>query len=475
MKGFGNQNKSKDYINKKIDKSKEQIISKALSLHSKGNIQEAIKYYESFLMQGFEDYRVCLNYAIIMSNLGSYKIAEKAIRKAIEINPNLAEGYFNLGNILTNLGRLKEAEMSTRKAIELKPNFVAAHSNLGSILSKRNQLQEAELSTLKAIELNPKYIDAHLNLGAILDKQGRYIEGESSLLKAIELNPKNAKSYLQLSRFYGEKKQRKKAFKAISEAFKYDPKNHIIQGEFTRLKFSLGEYDEKVSNNLWSDNDDYYYEDNNSDILLISFSSMGRKDRGPTPSFNFYQLLKNDKSFDKLFIREINPSYFLCGLKNSTKNLQETIDLIKKLTSVKNYRKKVSIGSSSGGFAAILYGQLLNFSKVIAFNPQTVLSIEKETVVKDNYFQVDLCKSLRNRNKSDNFYQNCLNLKNLIPFNSKVDIHFSGLSIIDKSYAKFIEHENCKLIEYQSSSHLLALQLKENEQLKSIIKENLCL
>ena len=109
----------------------------------------------------------------------------------------------------------------------------------------------------------------------------------------------------------------------------------------------------------------------------------------------------------------------------------------------------------------------------IAFNPHTVLSIEKETVVKDLNLTVDLCRSLRNRNTSDNFYQNCLNLKNLIPFKTKVDLHFSGLSRIDKSYAEFIAHENCKLIEYQSSTHLLALQLKENEQLKSIIEENL--
>ena len=476
MKGFGNQNKSKEDTNKKINKSKEQIISQAISLHTKGKIIEAEKLYKEFINNGFKDYRVSTNYAIILTNRGAYKDAEKIIRQAIELKPNLVEGHFNLGNILSNLGRYKEAAISTRKAIELKPNLVAAHSNLGSILSKLNLLQEAELSCRKAIEINPNYIDAHINLSAILDKQGKSNEGELSLLKAIEINPKYGKTYHHLNKFYNQKNEPLKAFKAISEALKYDPNNHLIQGEYTRLKYRLGKYDEgeNYANNLWSDFDDYFYEDNKSDILLISFGSMGAKafDEDRIPSFNFYRLFENDKSFDKLFIRDIKREFYLTGLKNTTKNFQETIDLIKELTSVKNYRKIVAIGASAGGFAAILYGQLLNFSKVIAFNPQTVLSIEMETVLKDLKFN-KLCGKLRKLNTSDTLYQKCLNLKNLIPFKTNVDLHFSGLSKIDKKHAEYIEHENCKLIKYQSSSHLIAQQLRESEELKSIIEDNL--
>ena len=114
-----------------------------------------------------------------------------------------------------------------------------------------------------------------------------------------------------------------------------------------------------------------------------------------------------------------------------------------------------------------------SFSKVIAFNPQTVISQEKETILNDLFTLDELCRRLRNQNTSDNLYQNCLNLKNLLPFKTKVDLHFSNLSEVDKNHAKFIEHKNCKLIPYQSSSHLIAQQLKESGKLKSIIRENL--
>ena len=78
-----------------------------------------------------------------------------------------------------------------------------------------------------------------------------------------------------------------------------------------------------------------------------------------------------------------------------------------------------------------------------------------------------------NLNPSNTLYQNCLNLKNLIPFKTKVDIHFSHLSEIDKNHANYIKHEHCKLIKHNSSSHLLALQLRDSKELKCIIDNSL--
>ena len=40
---------------------------------------------------------------------------------------------------------------------------------------------------------------------------------------------------------------------------------------------------------------------------------------------------------------------------------------------IKNYKNVIFIGSSSGGYAAILFGSLLNVTSVLAFIPQTIL------------------------------------------------------------------------------------------------------
>ena len=114
--------------------SKEQILNQAITLHSQGNIQEAIKYYQYFINQGYQDHVVFSNYGVILKDLGRLKEAELFTRKAIELNPNFAKLHLNLGNVLKDLGKLKEADISTRKAIKLSPDLANAHYNLGNIL-----------------------------------------------------------------------------------------------------------------------------------------------------------------------------------------------------------------------------------------------------------------------------------------------------------------------------------------------------
>jgi len=53
-----------------FESSKEEIINKALRSHSKGNINEALKYYKYSIEKGFNDYRIFSNYADILKQFG---------------------------------------------------------------------------------------------------------------------------------------------------------------------------------------------------------------------------------------------------------------------------------------------------------------------------------------------------------------------------------------------------------------------
>ena len=168
MKGFGRKkSKNKKIKNLKADNFQEQIIYKAFKFHSEGNISEATKYYQSFMTQGFKDFRVFSNYGFILLDLGKFKYAELLLRKAIELKPDFVDAHLNLGNILQGLGKFKEAAISTHKAIELKPDFVIAYLNLGNILKNLGQLEKAEISLRKAIELKPDYAEAHYSISTL--------------------------------------------------------------------------------------------------------------------------------------------------------------------------------------------------------------------------------------------------------------------------------------------------------------------
>mgnify|MGYP001289775810 CR=1 FL=1 len=190
MRGFGKDKKSKKIKISNIPSqpSQEQLINQAFTYHSQGNIQEAAKYYQHFINQGFKDHRVFSNYGTILKNLGQLKEAEKLYQQAIQLKPDFADAHSNLGNLLRDLSKDQDAQVSLRKAIELNPNHINAHVNLGLILQTLGQLKEAEILTRKAIELKPDFVDAHYNLGIILRDQGKLEEAELVDRKGIDID-----------------------------------------------------------------------------------------------------------------------------------------------------------------------------------------------------------------------------------------------------------------------------------------------
>ena len=199
MKGFGDLYKSEKKRNKKT-KPYIKLINNAIGLHLKGNIEEAAKYYQKIIDQGYNDHRVFSNYGVILGGLGKLKEAENYARKAIEINPQFDDGYLNLGHLLINLEKLEEAEIYTRKAIELNPSCVEAHLNLGNILRNFGKLEEAGKHISKAIEIKPNNAEAYNNLGTILLDLGKLRDAEIAYRHAIKLNPNYSKAYYSLSR-----------------------------------------------------------------------------------------------------------------------------------------------------------------------------------------------------------------------------------------------------------------------------------
>ena len=245
--------------------------------------------------------------------------------------------------------------------------------------------------------------------------------------------------------------------------------------------FALGDidYSDKHKGNPWKDTDDYYMEDNDSDTLVVLFAGMGWKEGMPT--FIFHNFLKENKNVDKLFLRDTGPNnsqqvccrYYMLGFRHNTNNLQESIDFVSSIINRKKYKKIYGIGVSAGGFASILFGHLLKFDKVIAFSPQVVLNKKKEEMLGDKYNAPKTCQWLTGKNKEDEFYQKCLDLKNFLPFDTKIDIHYAkmGSNGVDKKHALYLEGNNCNLIEHDSSTHMLALELRDNGKLKEIIDE----
>ena len=335
MKGFGRKkSKSKKIRNLTTDNFKEQIIYKAFKFHSEGNISEATKYYQSFIKQGFKDFRVFSNYGFILLGLGKFKEAELLLRKAIELKPDYAEAHLNLGNILQGLGKFKEAAISTHKAIELKPDFVIAYLNLGNILKNLGQLEKAELCLRKAIELKPDFVDAHLNLGNILQGLSNYKDAELCIRKAIELKPDYAEAHLNLGNILKHLGQLEEAKLSYHKAIELKP-------DLTSANYSISTLQYSNADKIWRDqlfSDEILNKKSKKGQIDIYFARANilHKEKKYDDSSKFLQLANNLK-FD------LNPFNYENFLKKSRNLLLETDKKILKKIELKNSSENIFI------------------------------------------------------------------------------------------------------------------------------------
>lgn len=407
---------------------------------------------------------------------GDFVFAIKSFDKALELNEKNYSALTSLGSLYFSIGDNVNAIANYRKSIKIHPTQLAC-KDLSLVYMQESNYAEGLFFARKAIEINENNAESHLNLAQIYSIAKNVECSIQAVKKAIKLDNYCVEAYLLLSKLLCGKKRYSKARKVVEEAVSKISDNNILNGELIRVKYLEGLFDEEDAPVPWKSSDDYYFEDCNGSSLIISFGSNGRlrDDEDNAPLFDFKNVLSSFVDFDKLYVRDLDRLYYMHGLKNSAPSIKELQELIQGYMSRRDYKAVVTLGASSGGFGALLYGNLIGADKIIAFNPQTVLSKEKEEEINDNIYMVNCSRTLRNMNKDDLFYQKCLNIRNFIPFSGHAVIHFSNLapSAVDARYANYIKHGKCSLIEHESATHLLALELKEKDQLENVIRHSI--
>jgi tetratricopeptide (TPR) repeat protein len=108
---------------------------------------------------------------------------------ALQIKPDYAEAFYNLGNAYFAQGHVDKAISHLEKAVEISPDYVDAHNNLGHILLAQGQLDKAIAHFKKAVEVNPDHTEAHYNLANALWRRGQIHEAIVQYQKALETEP----------------------------------------------------------------------------------------------------------------------------------------------------------------------------------------------------------------------------------------------------------------------------------------------
>ena len=210
--------------------------------------------------------------------------------------------------------------------------------------------------------------------------------------------------------------------------------SRILSYEVNRLyaedKNYLIEYSEGASNSkpyciIYFSSDAIYYPDTAESF----YEQLIRKNK-----YEWYHT-RIDCGAKHIFIRDVKKHHYLSGINSHLDTLEKVTDFLRAET---NGYKIITLGSSSGGYAAVFFGQKLNAERIYCFNGQFLLNVQ--------YFWrfADIEKSIVERYS---------NLKNFFTAPSKIFYFHSNRSPLDVEQFNNIKKTGVNVISFNSRTH----------------------
>ncbi len=187
-----------------------------------------------------------LNYLGYLFSLDNrYSEGQSCLERALMINPNLAEAWYNLGNIVFHQKHLDEALACYERAAASDPEMAAAFTQIGLTLLEMGKICNVDKPLLRALELDPSEYFAHLGLSEFYRRTKK---GEMALKHAemaIKIEPHDPNGYNVLGIAHEFNKKYKEAEKAYKKALELETMHRWAANNLGYLYEKLMEKDKK--------------------------------------------------------------------------------------------------------------------------------------------------------------------------------------------------------------------------------------
>jgi tetratricopeptide (TPR) repeat protein len=144
-------------------------------------------------------------------------------RRAVQLDPELAEGHSNLGQLLLERYDVKNALRHCRKALALRVDFPEAHNNLGNALREAGRFEQARASYAEALRLAPALALTYNNMAQALQAEGQLREAISWYHQALEREPNSARIHTNLASALEEREDYDLALAHYRTALQFEP------------------------------------------------------------------------------------------------------------------------------------------------------------------------------------------------------------------------------------------------------------
>ncbi|HTS27369.1 MAG TPA: protein kinase [Bryobacteraceae bacterium] len=172
-----------------------------------GMVEKAIDYFQQAIREDplyaqayvglAEAYATLPGYSNVSAAEGQLK-GKASARKALEIDATAFEAYVSLASIAADEWDWPEADKAFRRALELNPGYVTAHLWYGQYLLIIGRAKEGLSEVQRAYELDPLSPAVSVNVCAALYDNHQYARAIEECRKTLELAPGFGISYVHM-------------------------------------------------------------------------------------------------------------------------------------------------------------------------------------------------------------------------------------------------------------------------------------
>jgi TolB-like protein/tetratricopeptide (TPR) repeat protein len=162
-----------------------------------------------------------------------------AARKALELDPQLAEAHVLLADVLKEQWQWTEAEAEYRRALELNSNNPVAHDGLARWLLCQGRTEEALAWGRRGREIDPIAVSG-TEIGWILLLSRRYDEAVHELHSVLAVRPDDAAALWFLGFALTADNQSKEAIPVLERAFSVSDRSSAVIGVLIRAYAHAG-------------------------------------------------------------------------------------------------------------------------------------------------------------------------------------------------------------------------------------------
>lgn len=451
--------------------------------------------YHQAILEFFHDYQAYESLGKDLAKHGNLDGAIACWQQSIKLEPHDPWLYYHLGEAFSKQANLTEAAKNFQRAIELDKNIHWFYLQLGKVFSQQQNYTQAIACFQKVIELEPKYPWVYHSLAEALIEQDNLADAIKSYRQGIEVDSSISLFYERIyfleqaisqkeiannsklnnslksnralqtkSKILSLQTEAKILLEQQNLASALECYQEIIQidEDYGNIYYQIGQIHTQLDQ---ADLAQAYYQqasllkdfDHDSSVLQVFFSArhLTHKCR-----YHFLDLVSGFPG-KKLFIRDLQDAWYNKGLLGLTQDVEQTAAYLKTIITQPDIDRVVFIGASSGGYAAILYGHLLQIDEIHAFGAQTKIPNDDQEAkllagVQPIYF--DLAKTFQPQSLT-NYYH----------------LYFDNQFLPDYDHAhRLVHHNQVTLHGYDAGvGHKIAMWLKHQKLLRPIILNTL--